>query len=83
MHYRSMEAWYRRVPFILGAVLFLGEVHCDPVDPHMEELPVQVPPTEATPAFSTQNAEAHMDFAHAVAASSDDGLSPLQEWLAK
>ena len=85
MHYRSMATWWRRIPFLLGAVLFLGEVKCDPmVDaPDSALLPLTIPPVEETlPTFGNLMTT-YKEFAHAMAAtSSDDGLSPLQEWLA-
>ena len=85
MHYRSMAAWWIRTPFILGAVLFFGEVKCDPIVMDATDsplLPLTIPPVEETLPTLGNLMTTYKEFAHAMAASSDDGLSPLQEWLA-
>ena len=86
MHYRSMASWWCRVPFVLGAVLFFGEVKCDPIHAtgHSESalLPLTIPRVEETKPTFGNLMTTYKEFAHAMASSSDDGLSPLQEWLA-
>ena len=86
MHYRSMASWWCRVPFVLGAVLFFGEVKCDPIHatdrPESELLPLTIPRVEETKPTFGNLMMTYKEFAHAMSSSKDDGLSPLQEWLA-